>query len=328
MKKIINLLVIPMLAVSFSLVSCNKDETNEHADIIVKSYGPCVVGNSIDYAYILASPSSVLSRALVEASIPGDAGTGFDPNGYTTSSGGIEIPHLITTSVSTDGMLSVANMVDTVVAALRYKYVIPEEARGQTVHFQFTYTNLAGRQASIHTSAEVRKQRIKKGIVLTSADRCYISLKDMAAYTAAEVSSLGIQNKIDLIYNFKSILAGTVQLYGHAFLSPSTNAQYLEGAVVPAGCTNKTKVERQLYTFDRHLAATGDVSSGGYSFIDDIDFETYNPGNVADYSLTFGKGNAMWAVSQDGQTVSFLQVNGTPSATVGTITLSMKSYDK
>ncbi len=325
MKRRYSILMILFIGLSFVFNSCSDDdETTLINDLIKKTVGPNIVGNEVQFAYVMVAPYSNLDAAYAEVSIPGADGTGFEPYSYYTNTSGQDIGVTVATDCTTTGGKSQAIFIDTLAATLRYHYIIPEEARGKTVSFRFSCKEKNGKTATYQAQDQkISKIRLKKGIVITSGNRCYISIKNRAAYTLEEVQAQGLTNDIDLIYNYK-VVAGVN--YGHALLSPGSPSEFMEGAVVPAGANNVSKVEKQVYTFDRQLVIdpSKEPSSGGYSFIDDIDFETYNPGPASSFVLNMARGESVWVVSADGKQKAFVQVN---SVAANTMTVSLKSYD-
>ncbi|MGV8093970.1 MAG: DUF4466 family protein [Mangrovibacterium sp.] len=325
MKRRYAILMILFMALSFILSSCSdEDETTLINDLIKKTVGPNIVGNEIQFAYIMVAPYSGLDAAYVEASIPGADGTGFEPYSYYTNSSGQDIGVTVATDCTTTGGKSQAIFIDTLAATLRYHYIIPEEARGKSVSFKFSCREKNGETATYSVQDQkISKIQMEKGIVITSGNRCYISIKNRAAYTLDEVQTQGIAGDIDLIYHYKVV---TGVSYGHSLLSPGSPSEFMENAVIPAGANNLSKVEKQVYTFDRQLVIdpSKEPSSGGYSFIDDIDFETYNPGPASSFVLNMARGESVWVISADGKRKAFIQIN---SVAAGTMTVSLKSYD-
>jgi len=325
MKRRYFILMALFMASGFVLSSCSEeDEATLFNDLIKKTVGPNIVGNEIQFAYIMAAPYSGLDAAYVEASIPGANGTGFEPYSYYTNSSGQDIGVTVAIDCTTTGGKSQAIFIDTLAATLRYHYIIPEEAKGKSVSFTFSCKGKDGKFVTYQVEDQkVSKIQMRKGIVISSGNRCYLSLKNMAAYTLQEVQEQGLTDKIDLIYNYKVV---TGVSYGHSFLSPGSPSEFMEGAVVPAGTNNISKVEKQVYTFDRQLVIdpSKEPSSGGYSFVDDIDFDTYKPGAALSYVLNMARGESVWVISADGKQKAFVQVN---SVAAGTMTVSLKSYE-
>lgn len=314
------------MGLSFIISSCSEeDETTLINDLIKKSVGPNIAGNEIQFAYVVVAPYSGLDAAYVEASIPGADGSGFEPYSYHTNSSGQDIGVTVASDCLTTGGKSQAIFIDTLAATLRYHYIIPEEARGKSVSFRFSCKGKDGTMVTYQAQDQkIAKIQMRKGIVVSSGNRCYVSIKNMAAYTLQEVQEQGLMEEIDLIYNYK-VVPGVN--YGHSFLSPGSPSEFMEGAIVPAGANNVSKVEKQVYTFDRQLVIdpSREPSSGGYSFVDDIDFDTYEPGAALSYVLNMARGESIWAVSADGKKKAFVQVN---SLAAGTMTVSLKSYEK
>jgi hypothetical protein len=80
-----------------------------------------------------------LTSAQVEATIPGAAGTYLEHRSYYTNSSGDDIGIVVgNPSVTNGGRTEVTFTKDTCAAALRYYYIIPEEARGKSVTFTFS----------------------------------------------------------------------------------------------------------------------------------------------------------------------------------------------
>src|SRR3954466_12621795 len=117
-------------------------------DCIKRSLGPNVVGLPIEFAYAMALPQSLGSivSAQVEASIPGASGTYLEHRAYYTNGSGTDIPVTVASpSITESNVTTVTLTKDTFAITLRYFYVIPPEARGQSVKFKFSATDTNGK---------------------------------------------------------------------------------------------------------------------------------------------------------------------------------------
>ncbi len=148
-----------LLSFALTLVACDddpvlfKDPVSALSNDCIKRslpVAPNIVGNEIEFVYAMAIPDELgkLSSAQVVSSIAGAAGTYFDPNSYYTNSSGQDIPVKVCSDSQTSGSTTSINFsVDTCAAALRYYYIIPEEARGKEVQFAFSVKASNGQTA-------------------------------------------------------------------------------------------------------------------------------------------------------------------------------------
>ena len=112
-------------------------------DVIKRSIGPNIVGQQIEFVYAMAilPTKGKLTTATVEASIAGATGTFLEHRSFNTNGSGVDVPVQVgSPSVTTGNTTTVTYNVDTSAAALRYYYVIPEDARGKEVSFTFKST--------------------------------------------------------------------------------------------------------------------------------------------------------------------------------------------
>ena len=341
---------IILLAASF-LSSCSKDEDSSSAmknDFIKKTTAPAIVGQQLEFAYAMGSPLNTLSKATAQASIAGDANTGFGLYSYYTTSkaitadgvsynAGQDVPLQTVREANTEGNLSTAvmadkidevyvnpmvphgtNMVDMHAATLRYYYTVPEAARGQEVSFSFR-AEAGNESASLSTpSYKVSRMDMARLIEMQSDAVCYFSIADMKAYSQAEEDAQNLSGKIDFIYHYQANVDGYA--YGHAFVSPGTAEKYLGTTVVPANWTkNKTLMEKRIDIFDAQLK--GDLPN---DYIDDIDFETLELGHAFDFSLGFAANNGAFMQTADGAYAAYIYVNS--ASNDGKMTVSIKRY--
>src|SRR5690606_14079377 len=123
----------------------------------------------------------------------------------------------------TQGTSSRVNMVsDTNAVTLRYYYMIPEEARGKEVTFNFSANSSNGQTVNYTMGPyQIAKMDMVLDLELSDGEESYISIEDMAVYNASEATANA--DKIDLVYLFRSV-PGVV--FNHALVSPA-NQEYL-----------------------------------------------------------------------------------------------------
>ncbi len=307
-----------LLSVLAFAIACNKqdDGTALKNDLIKKTIGPNIVNDTIQFAYALAIPGGKLATASVEASVPGSKNTGLLPYSWYTNSGGNDVPVTVAKNCVTNGNISTAAYIDTSAATLRYYYVIPEAARGQSVSFKFSGTASNGETVSSATPEyKISKMDKQRNIVLTSGGACFISIKQMKAFTLAEVTANNLAGEIDLIYYY-SLTTGI----GHALVSPATSPEYLYGTVIPAGGTNNTKVSKRRDVKDAQL---GSVYA---EFIDDLDFETLNISNdEQNFTLDLIATNGAFLQTGDKKYKAFVLINSVDKPNKR-MTVSIKRY--
>ena len=254
-----------LLSSLFLTFGCSKENVSTlKNDLIKKSIGPNLVNDTIRFAYAMAIPGGKLTSASADASVAGALKTGFGPYSWRTDNNGNDIPVMVAKNCVTNGKISGATFIDTCASTLRYNYAIPEEARGKSVSFVFSGTANNGEVVSFSTPEyKISKMDLQRNITLVTGGACYLSIKQMKAFTMAEVLANNLAGEIDLIY-FYSTSSGI----GHSLVSPSTSPVYLYTALVPSGSNNSTKVSKRRDVRDSQLGSA-------YSeFIDDLDFET------------------------------------------------------
>ncbi|NDE61635.1 MAG: DUF4466 domain-containing protein, partial [Cyclobacteriaceae bacterium] len=172
----LSFLVLAMLTV---LGACQKDEyalpdpvsqlTN---DCIKRSLGPNIASLPIEFAYAMAIPKSQgkLVSAQVEASIPGATGTYLEHRSFYTNSGGVDVPVTVGSPSSTvDKITKMTYSIDTSAATLRYYYVVPDAAKGQSVTFTFSVTSSDGKTASFKMGPyTISKMSIMKNLAVSN----------------------------------------------------------------------------------------------------------------------------------------------------------------
>lgn len=301
------------LSVLISTISCTEEkETLLRDDYIMKTYGPAIAGEPIEFAYAMGAMDGVLSAASALVNIPGAAGTGFDPNSYHVDSRGNDVGVLVADTSTEGGTSTAVFTYDTVVATLRYSYFVPEEAKGQNVSISFSAESSIGETVTTSVPEfRVSKMTMKRDIEMTDQDVCFFSVEDMQGYTEAEVIANGLEDKIDLIYIYDALNPEGYK-YGHALVSPGSDERYFNEVNVPASFrTNKTKIEKRAYLWDSHF--TGEVPA---VYVDDIDLETLDLTGAADFTLGITKRTSAFLETADGRYRAYIYVNNARSSTL------------
>lgn len=317
-----NMAVLVVMATMF--VSCQKDEytlpeaikelTN---DCIKRTIGPNIVSLPIEFAYAMAIPKSKgkLVSAQVEASIAGATGTYLEHRSFYTNTSGVDIPVTVGTPSSNDGKSTkVAFTVDTTAATLRYYYVIPEEARGQSVTFTFSATSSNGQTVSYKMGPyTIAKMGIKRNIALSNGNLAYISIENMTAYTAAEAADNA--GKVDLVYLYRATPAS----FTHALISPGADASLLPGVTLPSGVNRTSKLLKVFNLQDRNLA---NLQFGIY--VDDKDLQEVNLTDAPNYALGLRAEAGTWVETADKKYKAYIFVNSVNAN--GSAVISMLRY--
>lgn len=317
-----NMAVLVVMATMF--VSCQKDEytlpeavkelTN---DCIKRTIGPNIVSLPIEFAYAMAIPKSKgkLVSAQVEASIAGATGTYLEHRSFYTNTGGVDVPVTVGSPSSNDGKSTkVAFTVDTTAATLRYYYVIPEEARGQSVTFTFSATSSNGQTVSYKMGPyTIAKMGIKRNIAVSNGNLAYISIENMTAYTAAEAAANA--GKVDLVYLYRATPAS----FTHALVSPGADASLLPGVTLPSGVNRSSKLRKVFNLQDRNLA---NLQFGIY--VDDKDLQEVDLTDAPNYALGLRAEAGTWVETADKKYKAYIFVNSVNAN--GSAVISMLRY--
>lgn len=317
-----NMAVLVVMATMF--VSCQKEEytlpeavkelTN---DCIKRTIGPNIVSLPIEFAYAMAIPKSKgkLVSAQVEASIAGATGTYLEHRSFYTNTGGVDVPVTVGTPSSNDGKSTkVAFTVDTTAATLRYYYVIPEEARGQSVTFTFSATSSNGQTVSYKMGPyTIAKMGIKRNITVSNGNLAYISIENMTVYTAAEAAANA--GKVDLVYLYRATPAS----FTHALVSPGADASLLPGVTLPAGVNRSSKLRKVFNLQDRNLA---NLQFGIY--VDDKDLQEVDLTDAPNYALGLRAEAGTWVETADKKYKAYIFVNSVNAN--GSAVISMLRY--
>jgi hypothetical protein len=306
------------------MVSCVKDEykipdpiSEISNDAIKRTIGPSIASLPIEFVYAMAIPNSQgkLASAQVEASIEGATGTFLEHRSFYTNTSGVDVPVTVGSPSVKDGKISkVAFTVDTNAAALRYYYVVPEEAKGKSVSFTFTATGSNGKTASYKMGPyQISKMDIKRNIAVSNNNLAYISIADMAVYNAANAAANAA--KIDLVYLYRA----TPAAFLHGLVSPAADPLYLPGVTLPAGVNRSSKVRREFALQDRNLAQ---LQFGIY--IDDKDFQEVDFKDSPNYAIGLRAESGAWVETADGKYRAYIFVNSVNAN--GSAVISMLRY--
>jgi len=313
-----------ILIVLTSLLACTKQEytipdpvaqlTN---DCIKRTIGPSIVGLPLEFAYAMALPkiNGKLVSAQVEASIAGASGTFLEHRSFYTNSSGVDVPVTIgTPSTTVDKLTKVTFSVDTNASTLRYYYVIPEAARGQSVSFTFTANSSDGKTATYKMGPyAISKMSITKNLPVSNGANAFISIEDMAVYNAASAATNA--GKIDLVYLYRA----TPTTFTHALVSPGADAAYLPGVTLPSGVNRSTKLRKVFGLQDRNLS---NLQYGIY--VDDIDFQQLDMVDMPNYALGLKAESGVWVETTDKKYRAYIFVNSINAA--GTAVISIMRY--
>jgi hypothetical protein len=318
-----------MLALVALTIGCQKKEyalpTAKDAlqnDVIKRSQGPNIAGQQIEFAYAMALPEArgKLTKATVEASIPGAAGTFLEHRSfYTNPVGGADVPVVVGDPSTTDhGVTTVNFTVDTFASTLRYYYVVPDEARGKQVTFKFTVTSSNGETAAFSMGPySVAKMTMKRLIPVSDNNLMYISLADMTAYNATDAAANA--GKIDLVYLYRTYATSQ---FNHALVSPAANAaDYLPGVTLPAGVNRDNLIRKVFNLQDFNLAQ----SQFGI-YIDDLDFEKLDLTNSPNYAINLKAEAGVWIETADKKYRGYIYFNSVNNG-AKTAVISIKRYE-
>lgn len=286
-------------------------------DVIKRTLGPNLVNNNIEFAYAMALPADMGSivSAQVDASIAGAAGTYLEHRTFSADGGGNDKPVQIGNPSSTEGNLTTVTFTrDTFAVTLRYFYKIPEEARGQNVSFTFSATDTNGKTVTMEMGPyTVASMDMILDQTVTDNTAMYISISDMAIYTAAQAAAN--PDKIDLVYLYRAAPA----TFAHALVAPAANPMYLPGVTLPAGVGKDTKVIKTLNLRDQHLAR---LQYGVY--IDDVDFQNLDTSTASDFATNLKNEAGAWVETADGQYRAFIYINAVNTNPTRNMRISMK----
>lgn len=314
-----------LLAVILLLNACKEEEyaipeTKDalQNDVIKRTLGPNLVGQNIEFAYAMAVPRTKgkLVSAQVEASIEGAAGTFLENRSFYTNGSGQDVGVKIGEPSATEGKVTkVSFTTDTTAATLRYFYVIPEAARGQTVTFNFTATSSNGETVKYAMGPyNISKMDMKLDLAVRDGAASYISIADMAVYTAATAAANS--DKIDLVYLHRT----SPSSFAHALVSPAADPQYLPGITLPAGVNKSAKLRKAFGLRDQQLAR---LQFG--IFIDDLDFQELDVADAPNFAINMRAESGVWVETADGKYRAYIFVNSINNTNKSAV-ISIKRY--
>jgi hypothetical protein len=288
-------------------------------DCIKRTQGPNIVGQTIEFAYAMAivAEKGKLTAARVEASIDGAAGTWLENKSYYTNNSGVDVGISVgNPSVTNKNITTVTFNTDTNAATLRYYYIIPEAARGQSVSFTFSAESSDGETVSYKMGPyTIAKMDMKKNIAVSDGNVMYISIADMAACNATDAAAKA--NSIDLVYLYRSI---STSAFNHALVSPAADKQYLPGVTLPNG-VNRSTFERKAFNLQDYNLAQ--LQYGIY--IDDLDFQQLDMTNDPNYAINLKPEAGVWVETADHKYRAYIYINSANNSTKSAV-LSMKRY--
>ncbi len=289
-------------------------------DVIKRSLGPNIVGQQIEFAYamaILPEKGNIVS-AQVEASIAGSAGTFLEHRSFHTNGSGVDVPVEVgTPSVNHGAVTSVTFNKDTSAATLRYFYVIPNEARGQSVSFTFTSTSSNGETISKTMGPyTISRMDMIRLLPVSDGKAAYISIADLAIYDSAGAAANA--DKIDLVYLYRN--APSTSAFNHALVSPGADPQYLPGVALPAGVNKTAKLRKVFNLQDYDLAR---LQFGIY--IDDVDFQELNLSEAPNYAINLRAEAGVWVETADGKYKAYVFINSVNNGAKSAV-ISIKRY--
>jgi hypothetical protein len=307
-----------------SMLACTKQEytipdpvaqlTN---DCIKRTIGPSIVSLPLEFAYAMALPkiNGKLVSAEVEASIAGASGTYLENRSFYTNSSGVDVPVTVgTPSTTVDKITKVTFSVDTNASTLRYYYVIPEAARGQSVSFTFTANSSDGKKATYKMGPyAISKMSIVKNLAVSNGVNAFISIEDMAVYNATAAATNA--GKIDLVYLYRA----TPTTFTHALVSPAADVAYLPGVTLPTGVNRSVKLRKTFGLQDRNLS---NLQYGIY--VDDIDFQQLDMVDMPNYALGLKAESGVWVETTDKKYRAYIFVNSINAA--GSAVISILRY--
>jgi hypothetical protein len=311
------LLMIFALACDDGTYEVPKAKREFQNDCIKRSLGPNMVNNRLEFAYAMALPQDMgkIVSAQVEASIPGAVdlvtptnGTFLEHRAYSTDGGGNDKPVQVADPSTTEGGLTKVNFTrDTFAVTLRYFYKIPPEAKGQRVDFTFSAVDSNGKTVSMKMGPyTISSMDMVLDSIVTDNTDMYISIADMATYTAAQAAA--IPDKIDLVYLYRALAQppapAPALTFKHALVAPAADTTYLPGVTLPPGVNNNTKLIKVLSLRDQQLAR---LQYG--IFIDDLDFKMLDTSTASNFAINLKNEAGVWVETADGKYRAYVYIN-------------------
>jgi hypothetical protein len=315
-----------LMAALLAMAGCKKNDYEVPVpkevlqnDCIKRTQGPNIVGQSIEFAYamgIVAEKGKLVS-ARVEASIDGAPGTWMENKTYYTNNTGTDVGITVgSASVTNKNVTTVTFSKDTNTATLRYYYVIPDAARGQSVSFTFYAESSDGESVSYKMGPyNIARMDMKRSIAVSDGNLAYISIADMAAYNATDAAARAAS--IDLVYLYRNL---STSAFNHALVSPGADAQYLPGITLPNGVNRSTNERKAFNLQDYNLAL---LKYGIY--IDDPDFQQLDLSNEPNYAINLKAEAGVWVETADHKYRAYIYINSVNNSGKSAV-ISIKRY--
>jgi hypothetical protein len=307
-------------ALLICFASCEKDEEafTFGTKCIKRTVTPNLVGEKIEFAFAMAAMPEigVLKSMRVVSTFPGAEGTYIDPKSYHTNNSGIDVGVTVADPSTLQGNdCSTSLIVDTCAATLRFYYVVPEEARGKDVSFTFVAVNSNNKESSLTMGPyKVSKMDMTKNVLLKNNAACYFSIKDLAAYTADDISANPeLASRIDLVYAFISNAS-----IKHALYAPSAPAEARPDVVFSSGVTADSKLVRTWQLYDQQLSG---LQWG--IFVDDVDIEKQSFAGATSFLLDLKTQAGTWIETADKTQRAYVYINNVNDVTQE-MTISVK----
>ncbi|RZK42702.1 MAG: DUF4466 domain-containing protein [Pedobacter sp.] len=326
MKLIYTLRISVLISLLLYLAACQKKQyeiptlsQDLQNDCIKRSLGPNVAGQSIEFAYAIAmgrTKGKIIS-AQVEATIAGAPSTYLENRSFYTNNIGQDVGVTIgTPSINTGNVTKVTFTADTNAATLRFFYVVPQAAKGQSVSFTFSAQSSDGQTVSYKMGPySIPKMDMVLDLPVSDGNACYISIADMAVYNASNAALK--PNNIDVVYLHRSLPTVT---FGHALVAPAADPTYLPGFTLPPGVNRNTKISKVYGLRDQQLARDR------YGvFIDDIDFQQLDISGAPNYAINLVPQAGVWIETADKKYRAYIFINTENDVTKSAV-ISIKRY--
>lgn len=322
-----------LLLISFSFYSCEKSNDYELAKYLKKTYGPIIVGHTVDFSFAIASSDgSSLKDFEITATYAGQTGTIADTKCYWTLTDGVTYSKEMLTGVTTASKVTSGSVIDGIswemgstsgyssqAVTIRYSYITPEEARGKTLQFNIRYTTLKGSEQSYSTiEYNVEKMDMVKDIILTdltgNTGRNYYSLSELKAYTKAEVESQNKSAVIDFVFRYTTsaiTTPGGSSITLNTCISSPSNSVYLNTNYIPSTWTKNATLIESCKWDDMQLK--GNTPN---SYVTDLDLEnsSLNGKTFGEYGLL--KDFSLLMQTADGKYRAFVYLKSVGATTV------------
>lgn len=279
--KLINLSLLLLFAIS--VCSCSNDDLEKYGqdltlegfnvDMRNNSFPPYIVGEELNLSFAAGSSSNGNLKDLqVKTNIAGASGTLLEKTGiYYNWNLGKDDTYTVFSEVKQNENDWLGTYVDTIAATAKFRYVIPNEAKGKKVEIIFN-AGCAGGRATKTFDCQVSNIELKRNIPIVAANedgsgRAFFSLSKMQAFSLSEVQSQNMYGEIDFVFVYDNVGPAASWKLNYAILAPS--CEYMSSKLLGEswGRKNDTDIEIKNWE-DYHLQG-----SGRMNFVDDLDFQ-------------------------------------------------------